>query len=112
MGAEGHGVGRLGLLVEGGGGGSGSIIDGEALRAAIRGCDPVLAGDTDRPFEIPGHVEHAKRAWLAALIDEFRGDLALIGRFWDRGSEKTLRKLIAAYGLLERLEEARGRERR
>jgi DNA-binding NtrC family response regulator len=93
------------------GGGGGSIIDGEALRAAIRRCDPVLAGTTDRPHEVPGHVDHAKRAWLAALIDEFHGDLALIGRFWDRGSEKTLRKLIASYGLAERLEEARARGR-
>ena len=55
------------------------------------------------------HVEHAKRAYLAALIDELGGDLSLIASFWDRSSEKTLRKLVNEYGLTERLDAARER---
>ncbi len=45
-------------------------------------------------------------------IDEFGGDLPRIGRLWDRGSEKILRRLIKEYGLTERLEAARTRSRK
>ncbi len=38
---------------------------------------------------------------------ESDGDLTRIARFWDRSSGKTIRKLIRAYGLAERLDAAR-----
>jgi DNA-binding NtrC family response regulator len=84
-------------------------IQSDALRAAIRRARPLPDPTHVAPHENPAHVEHAKRAWLAALIDECGGDLAEIGRFWDRGSEKTLRKLIREYGLADRLAVARSR---
>jgi len=62
--------------------------------------------------EVPGHIDHLRRLHLAALIDEFGGDLALIGKYCDHGSEKTLRRRIKQYGLAERFEAARTRPRR
>ena len=62
--------------------------------------------------EVPGHIDHLRCVHLGALIDEFGGDLSLIGKYWDRGSEKTLRRLIKQYGLAERFEAARARPRR
>ena len=85
------------------------IIDVEALRRAIGSADPVSVGSSDAAHEIPGHVEHAKRTYLAALIDEFGGDLSLIARFWDRTSPKTIRKLVRRYRLAGELETARAR---
>ncbi|MHC4252071.1 MAG: sigma 54-interacting transcriptional regulator [Planctomycetota bacterium] len=89
--------------------GSSGIIDVAALREAVRSLDPAAVIDAGSAFEVPAHVDHAKREWLGVLIDELDGDLALIGRLWDRGSEKTLRKLVRAYGLSDRLDSARAR---
>ncbi len=90
---------------------AGDLVDVSALRRAIRESDPVVAGTHERPWEIHAHIDHVKRLWLATLIDEFAGDLALIGKFWDRGSEKTLRNLVREYGLVEQLAAARARGR-
>jgi DNA-binding NtrC family response regulator len=87
----------------------GEIINLGALREMIRSSDPVFVGSSKAPHGIPAHIEHAKRAYLAALIDEFGGDLAMVAKFWDRSSEKTLRKLIKEYDLLDALEAARKR---
>ncbi len=89
-----------------------SVIDDETLRLAIRSSDPRAVGEAGRPHEIAAHIEYAKATWLAALIDECGGDLALIARFWDRSSEKTLRNLVRAYGLADRLAAARARASR
>jgi DNA-binding NtrC family response regulator len=88
------------------------IVDEEALRSAIRSGDPASMAGASNTHEIPGHVDHVRRLHLGTLIDEFGGDLSLIGKFWDRGSEKTLRRLIKQYGLAERFEAARARPRR
>jgi DNA-binding NtrC family response regulator len=85
------------------------VIDEAALRREIRGAALRRRGAA---AESPAHVDHARRAWLAALIDEFDGDLSLVGRFWDRSSEKTLRAAVRAFGLTERLAVARARKRR
>jgi hypothetical protein len=85
------------------------IIDVEALRRAIGSADPVSAGSSEAAHEIPGHVEHAKRTYLSALIDELGGDLSMISRFWDRTSTKTIRKLVRRYRLDGQLEAARAR---
>jgi len=45
---------------------------------------------------------------LFSLAD---GDFAKIGRLWDRGSEKTLRKLVREYGLGDALDAARSRQK-
>jgi transcriptional regulator with PAS, ATPase and Fis domain len=87
------------------------IIDVQALRRAIRSSDAGTLGAPGKAHENPAHIDHAKRTYLAELIDEFGGDLALIGCFWDRSSAKTLRKLIREYGLTEHLEAARARKR-
>ncbi|MCI0341922.1 MAG: sigma-54 dependent transcriptional regulator, partial [Planctomycetales bacterium] len=87
----------------------GELVDVSGLRRVIRGSDPVLAGTHERPWEVPAHIDHAKRLWLATLIEEFAGDLGIIGKFWDRGSEKTLRNLVREYGLAEQLAAARAR---
>ncbi len=83
------------------------IINVEALRRAIRESDPVATGKSTSPHNIPAHFEYAKRTYLATLIDEFGGDLGLIARFWDRSSEKTIRKLIRDCGLGDLLQAAR-----
>ncbi len=57
-------------------------------------------------------LDHARRTYLEVLIDELDGDLARVGMLWDRGSEKTLRRLIRVYGLAHRLDAARERSRR
>jgi DNA-binding NtrC family response regulator len=88
------------------------IIDVDALRRAIRSSDAATLGAPGKAQVNPAHISHAKRTYLAELIDEFGGDLALIGCFWDRSSAKTLRKLIREYGLTERLQTARARKRR
>ncbi len=72
---------------------------------------PVVDVESEAPFEVPAHVDHAKRAYLEVLIDEFGGDFVKIGKLWDRGSEKTLRKLIKAYGLEDALDAARSRQK-
>ena len=87
------------------------VIDVEALRRAIRASDPVTAGKSVSPHDIPAHFEHAKRTYLATLMDEFGGDLGLIARFWDRSSEKTIRKLIRDCGLEPHLRAAREKGR-
>ena len=81
-----------------------------ALRQAIRAA-PALRSGAERTSQTPAHVDYAKRIWLGTLIDELNGDLALIGLFWDRSSEKTLRGLIRDYGLAEHLDAARARRR-
>ena len=43
-------------------------------------------------------------------IEECHGDLALIGQYWDHHSEKTLRGVIRAFGLEDRLRAARRRQ--
>jgi DNA-binding NtrC family response regulator len=85
------------------------MIDLEALRMAIRATDLSAVKAADKKHELPCHIDFAKKAYLAALIEEFQGDLSLIGRYWDRHSEKTLRNLIKSYGLTELLHAARGR---
>jgi DNA-binding NtrC family response regulator len=89
--------------------GAGPVIDAEALRAAIRSTDPLSEAMVEHPEEVPAHFAHAKRVYLEALIDECGGDLALISRFWDRSSEKTMRKLVREMGLEEKLNLARSR---
>jgi DNA-binding NtrC family response regulator len=87
------------------------VLDEAALRQAIRGSDPLAIVSSDHAEAFPAHIAHAKRAYLAALIDELHGDLSLIALFWDRGSEKTLRKQIRELGLFDRLVAARARSR-
>ncbi|MHC5063835.1 MAG: hypothetical protein ACYTG5_07660 [Planctomycetota bacterium] len=81
------------------------------MRHHVRNTKPVGL-NPDARHDWPAHIDHAKRQWLSVLIDECRGDLALIARFWDRSAEKTLRNLIRNYGLSEQLASAkkRGRE--
>ena len=83
------------------------IINVEALRRAIRSTGPASVDKSGAAHEIPAHLAHARRAYLAALIDELGGDLSLIAKFWDRTSRKTIRKLIKEYGLTGKLEAAR-----
>jgi transcriptional regulator with PAS, ATPase and Fis domain len=87
------------------------VINQEALRRVLRASEPKAAANAARKHELPAHIEYAKRAYLAALIDEFKGDLSLIGCFWDHHSEKTLRALIRAYGLEPHWQAARVRAR-
>jgi DNA-binding NtrC family response regulator len=83
-----------------------ALIDVTLLRHLIRTTPPLTDKETQ---DCPAHIDYAKRTWLAALIDECGGDLALIARYWDRSSEKTLRNLVRAYGLTEHLAAARAR---
>jgi DNA-binding NtrC family response regulator len=85
------------------------IIDREALRLAIRACDPKTAQTTANGQTPPCHIDYARRIYLEALIEECHGDLALIGQYWDHHSEKTLRALIQRLGLAERCQEARNK---
>jgi DNA-binding NtrC family response regulator len=86
-------------------------IDEQALREAIRAGDSAASAAYAATHENPAHIEYAKRVYLTALIDVYGGDLAAIGRHWDRSSEKTIRTLVRAYGLTERLAAARARRR-
>ncbi len=95
-----------------GGGGGLRIIDREALRMAIRASDPKAAGTESSRHELACHIEYAKKLYLEALIEECHGDLALIGRYWDHHSEKTLRALIRKLGLAQQLQAARAKPRR
>lgn len=85
------------------------MIDCGLLSQAIRSTDIESVLRDKQPHEVPAHLDFAKRAWRTMLIDECDGDLLRIGAFWDRGSEKTLRKLVKSYGLSDRLEAARAR---
>ena len=86
-----------------------NIIDREALRLAIRASDPKATSTGSSRYELGCHIDHAKRVYLEALIEECQGDLALIGRYWDHHSEKTLRALIQRLGLVEQLQAARAK---
>jgi DNA-binding NtrC family response regulator len=89
-----------------------SVVDRDALRAALRSGGPPPSGRRGPFHGDPRHIDHAKRAWLSTLIEEFDGDLALVARYWDRSSEKTLRGLVRSYGLEEALAVARTRRAR
>ncbi len=85
------------------------LIDSDALRLAIRATDLTALKAASKKHELPCHIDFARKTYLAALIEECQGDLTLIGRYWDRHSEKTLRNLIKSYGLTELLQAARAR---
>jgi DNA-binding NtrC family response regulator len=85
------------------------IINLQALRRVLRASEPKAAAAASRKFELPAHIDYAKRIYLMALPDEFKGDLSLVGPFWDHHSEKTLRTLIQAYGLEAHRQAARRR---
>jgi DNA-binding NtrC family response regulator len=87
----------------------GAIINEEALRKAIRASDLNALKSGAAVQETPAHLDSAKHVYLRVLIEELGGDLSLIGRFWDRGSEKTLRRLIKDFGLAETLKDARAK---
>lgn len=84
---------------------SGAVIDVERLIETMRKTSPHEASLHRSRCE--AHVEFAKYTWLKALIDVCQGDLPMISRYWDRSSEKTLRNLVQAYDLGDRLQEAR-----
>jgi hypothetical protein len=88
-----------------------AVVDVEALRRAIRETNPLELASADRTELHLAHIDHARRVWLATLIEECHGDLSLMAAFWDRGSEKTLRNLVRRLGLAEHLSAARARHR-
>lgn len=83
------------------------VIGRGTLRLAIRATDPRSVASSGSKYELPCTIDHAKRVYLEALIEECHGDLALIGQYWDHHSEKTLRALIHTLGLTEHLRAAR-----
>ena len=58
-------------------------------------------------FAWPGHVDHARREYLATLIEHHHGDLHEIAKHWDRTSEHTLLKAVRQFGLEDALRAAR-----
>ena len=88
--------------------GTQQVVDTAALRRAFSGS-PQAAGA--RPFEWPGHVDYARRAYMKALIQHYGGDLKRIARHWDRSSENTLLKVIRGFGLADELRAARRRDK-
>jgi DNA-binding NtrC family response regulator len=82
----------------------GDVINTGALRRAIASAPPSPELKT---FECQAHIDYAKREYLKALIDHYRGDISQIARHWDRSSENTLLKLIRELGLEEHLRAAR-----
>jgi len=80
------------------------VINGEALRRILAAAPTAPAG---KPFEWPGHVDYARRAYLKALIEHDQGDLRRIAKHWDRSSENTLLKLIRQFDLEDDLQAAR-----
>jgi len=85
------------------------ILDREALRLAIRASDARKVADTAKKHELPCHIDSIRKAHLAILIEECKGDLSLVRHYWDHGSEKTLRNLIRAYELADLLRAVRSR---
>jgi len=83
--------------------GTDEVIDPAALRHAL--SQPQAPGAPSHQW--PGHIDHAKRTYLEALIDRYHGEIAQIARHWDRSSENTLLKLIRELGLEEHLHAAR-----
>ena len=85
------------------------IMDMDELRSAIRSTDALALSREAQPSRFPAHIDYARKQYLTALIEAFDGDLPLIGQFFDRGSEKTLRNLIRSFGLEGTLQTARSR---
>lgn len=85
------------------------IIDMDGLRRAIRSTDALALSREAQPCRFPAHIDYARKQYLTALIDALDGDLPVMGHFFDRGSEKTLRNLIRSFGLEEALQTARSR---
>lgn len=88
------------------------ILNMENLRRAIRATDALALGREPQPCRFPAHIDYARKQYLTALIEAFDGDLSVIGHFFDRGSEKTLRNLIRSFGLESALQTARSRSKR
>ncbi|MFP4055378.1 MAG: sigma 54-interacting transcriptional regulator [Candidatus Brocadiia bacterium] len=83
---------------------AGSVVDRPALRRAL--ASPSPSPDTPT-FAWPGHVDHARREYLAALIEHHHGNLREIAKHWDRTSEHTLLKIVRQFGLEDALRAAR-----
>ena len=83
---------------------SDNIINKETLRQILASAPTPTEG---KPFEWPGHVDYARRAYLEALIEHHQGDLHEIAKHWDRSSENTLLKLVRQFGLADKLQAAR-----
>ena len=80
----------------------GGVVDRDALRRILAASQP--ASPT---HAWPGHIDHAKREYLIALIEHYGGRIGEIARHWDRSSENTLLKLVRELGLEAELQTAR-----
>jgi hypothetical protein len=73
------------------------VIDEDALRRAIRAAARRMEGAPTSQ----AHFAHARRVYLAALIEEFAGELSRIVRYWDVDTEEELLAQVRAHGLEE-----------
>lgn len=85
---------------------SDGVIDFERLLAELARSDgrPVPKGPR---MNCAWHVDYAKRIYLRALIQHFKGNLRKVAKLWDRASVTTVRGLIKEFDLLKELEQAR-----
>jgi hypothetical protein len=52
-----------------------------------------------RTWDVAWHIDHAKRAYLEALVRHCRGNLRKMSAYWDRSSPFTLRALLKRFDL-------------
>jgi len=89
---------------------AGRVVDMDELERLLRAADsvPVPGG---RTWEVPWHVDHARRAYLEVLIRHCRGNIRKMAAYWDRSSPFTLRALLKRFGLWDAVLRARNSEK-
>jgi DNA-binding NtrC family response regulator len=80
------------------------VVNRGALRSALSETRPAEGAPS---HDWAGHVNHARREYLRALIEHHGGNLSRVAEHWDRSSENTIRKLVREFGLEEELGAAR-----
>jgi DNA-binding NtrC family response regulator len=84
----------------------GRVVDVEELERLLGDAHSLPAPGTST-WEIPWHIDQAKRTYLETLIRHCRGNVRKMTAYWDRSSEFTLRGILKRYGLWDAVLRAR-----
>jgi DNA-binding NtrC family response regulator len=76
----------------------GKVVDVDELRRLLAEADSVPVPGS-RTWDVAWHIDHAKRAYLEALVRHCRGNLRKMSAYWDRSSPFTLRALLKRFDL-------------
>ena len=78
----------------------GRVVDPDELERLLANTHTVPAPGSPT-WEIPWHIDQAKKTYLEALIRHCRGNVKKMTAYWDRSSEFSMRALLKRFGLWE-----------